>query len=356
MPVWQLGRRTQSKAFVYTEIEPPDGAAQPLVPHQDYLRIRLCEMFLGTRSTLAATWLPAAHITVTTTGSGGRSAEYSKVFKPDRETMSEGVTLNYPITDLIPYTGGVVEIEAVLLAWEQTNRVEMALDVLQSISALPIPPIAPALAIAQQVTSAAKTLFTKADGSVHLRLHQAFVSSPPGGQAGAGAGPVLRPGYHAVLLADQDHVDPGSLRVVGNQLHQVGQGGADRHLLGWDFLLLGIEGRSQLDDFWLPELQDYLDQAVRAHLAGKSGIASQFRDAAKAAAWQSPVFNWMDRDRVIRAIDARFDDIADDSSLGAAPGGKQLSLTDIVRLYGPSVSEVRARGEMTEAIAFASRP
>jgi hypothetical protein len=358
MTVWERVRRTgqrQAKVYVLTEISPAgDNQPEPqaLVPGQDYFRIWLCEMFLGTRSTLAADWLPAAHAQVSMTRSGRPPVEYSKVFRPDPEHLAQGVKLNYQLTDLIPYSGGVVEVEAALVAWRQTSRVDVALDVLQAVSALPLPALALPLTIAGQVTSAARTLVQRADGAVHLDLHQSFVTSEDSQHSQAGN--VMRPVYLAALLADENQVSPGTLRVIKNRLHQVSSDGRVAHLRGWDYLLLQLEGRSQLDDFWLPELEDLFGSAVEALLAGRPSIASYYRDAAIAAAWQSPMFNWADRDRIIDAIKARFDHVAQ-RGLGVTQAGRPTSLTETVRQHGPSIEEVRARGPMTEASAFARR-
>src|SRR5262249_28357584 len=153
----------------------------------------------------------------------------------DPDQLAQGAKLNYQLTDLIPYAGGVVEVEAALVAWRQTSRVGAALDVLQAISALPIPALAPWLTIAGQVTSAARTLVQQADGAVHLDLHQSFAAS--GDSEPPQPGSVLRPGYLAALLADEDEVPPQTLRVVDNRLHQVGADGHVAHLRGWDYLL-----------------------------------------------------------------------------------------------------------------------
>jgi hypothetical protein len=360
MSVWEHVRRTgqrEAKVFVFREIPQEGGdhagAGQALVPERDYFRVWLCEMFLGKRSTLLADWLPAAHARVSMTRSGGPPVESCKVLRPDPAHLAQGVRLNYQLTDLIPYNGGVVEVEAALVAWQQTNRVDAALDVLQTISALPIPSLAPALTVAQQVTSAAQRLVQNADGAVHLDFHQSFVASHGDGQHPQ-PGSVLRPMYLAVLLADESQVSPGTLRVIDNRLHQVGPDGAVEHLRGWDFLLLGIEGRSVLDDFWLPELEDLLNSAVQALLAGQPAIATYYRDAAVAVAWRSPMFNWADRDRIIDAIKGRFDHVAQ-RGLGATAARRPVSLTEIVHQHGPSIAEVRARGRMTEASAFAHK-
>lgn len=359
MRIWDKMRHTgqrDTKAFVFREIPQagiaPGTAGPALMVEQDYFRVWLCEIFLGTRSTLLADWLPAAHARVSVTRPGRTPLEFSKVVRPQPGHLAQGVRLNYPLTDLIPYKGGVVEIEAALVAWQQANRIDVAVELLQAVSALPVPSVAPALAIAAQVTTAARDLVRKGDGAVHLDLHQAFVSSENGAATAPETGNILRPTYMAVLLADENEVSPGTLRVVNSQLCQLGTDGKVRHLLGWDFLLLRVEARSAIDDFWLPEMEELLDKAIAALEASSPTVARHYRSAAIAVAWRSPLFTWSDRDRIIGAIKARFDEVAD-RGLGAAPARRPESLTAMVEQYGPTADQVHDRGRMTEANAFA---
>jgi hypothetical protein len=152
MSVWDMVRRTgqrQSRAFVLQQIPSsgadPGGLQPALVPEQDYFQVWLSQMFLGTRSTLTADWLPAAHARVSLVRTGRPPMEYSKVLRPEAHQLAQGVKLNYPLTPLIPFNGGMVEIEAALVAWQQSNRMDVAVELLQSVSALafPLPAVAP---------------------------------------------------------------------------------------------------------------------------------------------------------------------------------------------------------------------
>jgi hypothetical protein len=359
MSVWDLVRRTgqrQARAFVLQQI--PSSGADPgelqpaLIPEQDYFQVWLCQMFLGTRSTLTADWLPAAHARVSVIRTGRPPMEYSKVLRPEAHQVAQGVKLNYALTPLIPFNGGIVEVEAALVAWQQSNRMDVAVELLQSVSALafPLPAVAPALGVATIVTTAARDLVDKCDGAVHLNLHQSYTAGN-----GAASDPepdtVLRPTYIAVLLADENQVSPGTLRVVDSQLCHVEGNGQLRHLIGWDFLLLRVEGRATLDTFWLPEMEDLLDRAITALEAGNRALAESYRTSAIALVLRSPLFTWVDRDRIIDAVKARFDHVAN-RGLGAVPTRKPESLTELVTQYGPSVSEVQKRGSMSEAMAF----
>lgn len=353
MAFWDSVRRTgqrQAQAFLFKEL-PGAGDGREVLPGTDYVRVWLCEMFLAQQSTLLANWLPAAHVRVSLTEKDRPTTEYSRVLRPDLRTTTGGVVLlNHPITDLVPYNGGVLELDAALVGLQTGTRLDIVVDLLDAVSALPLPGLTEAVAVAKQVTSSAKKLVQDTDGVVHIDLHQGWSS---GGGDGAGRGNVLRDSYVAALLATDQQLDPGSLRVVKDRLHQSGAGG-DSHLLGWDFLLLRVEVRDARDDFWLPELEEQLAKAVDALAEGMPDLAERYRSAAIATVWKSPAFTWADRDRVIQAVHARFDAVAG-AGRGASAGSGPADLNELVHEYGPSLDDIRARGPLTPEQAFAGQ-
>jgi len=352
MSFWDAVKRTgqrQAQAFILTELPGP-GDGRAAIPETDYIRVWLCEMFLANQSTLLANWLPAAHVNVSLTQQGQPATEFSRVLRPKPDNNAGGsVLLNYPITDLVPFNGGVLEVEAALVGLQTGTRLDVVVDVLQAVSQLPLPGFDQAISIARQVSSSTKSLVEGTDGAVHIDVHQGW-SSGPG--VNAAASNTLKDIYMAALLASDQQVDPGSLHVVDGRLHQAGSDGSTSHLLGWDFLLLRVEVCDRRDDFWLPELKDQLNKAIDALNEGAPDLAERYRTAAIAMAWKSPAFTWTDRDRVIGAVHARFDAIAS-SGHGAAGISGPESLAELVNTYGPTVDEVRAKGPLTPELAFA---
>jgi hypothetical protein len=262
--------------------------------------------------------------------------------------------LNYPITDLIPYGGGVLEIDAALFGLQSGTRLDVVVDVLQAVSNLPIPAIDQAVTVARQVATGARDLVAGTDGQVHLDVHQGWSSAAEDAAGQEPGGNGLRATYIAALLATERQVDPGRLRVVGNRLHTVRDDGTTAHLMGWDFLLLRVEKRSERDDFWLPEFEEQFGRAVDALEQGLPELAQSHRTAAIAIAWKSPNFTWADRDRIITAVNARFDALAG-RGRGAAAGPAPRDLSDLVAKFGETSNMVRANGPLTEEQAFAGR-
>jgi hypothetical protein len=352
MKLWDAVKRTgqrEAQAFVLKEL-PGAGDGRAVVPETDYVRVWLCEMFLANQSTLLANWLPAAHVNVSLAQEGQPAMEFSRVLRPNLKNKAGGsVLLNYPITDLLPFNGGVLEVEAALVGLQTGTRLDVVVDLLQAVSQLPLPGLDQAISIAHQVSSTTKSFVEGTNGAVHIDVHQGWSSSPADKPA---VGNTLRDSYVAALLATDQQVDPGSLRVVDSRLHHAGSDGSTSHLLGWDFLLLRVEVCDKRDDFWLPELQEQLNRAIEALNDGTPDLAERYRTAAIAMVWKSPAFTWTDRDRIVGAVHARFDAVAS-SGHGAAGVSGPEGLTELVNSYGPTVDEVRAKGPLTPELAFA---
>ncbi len=339
MGLWDKIKRTGHRAAgadPLEEIEMPESVA--LVPDEHYFRVFLAQMHLADASTFLSQWLPGAHVGVTYTRQGAAAVEYSKVLRPDPERMAAGARLNFPVTDLVPYRGGVVEIDAALFGLQTGSRLDLVVDVLQAVSGLPLPAVGPALDIAGQVTKAAKSLVQGGDGVVHLNVHQSYVSA-----TGSNDGNVLRPLYVAGMLAGSAAIPPASLRVVNDRLHVVDADGRPQPLVDRDFLLLKIEGRSDRDDFWLPELDLLLSRSITALRHGDTPRAEAYRQDAVAAVFDSPALTWVDRERVIAAVRTRFALVAE-AGLGATAERDPQSVGELVDRYGPSIDWVLAEG------------
>jgi hypothetical protein len=323
--------------------EPYDDA--PLEPGGSYLRLWLSEMFLTRRVAWGREWFPAVHSEIRLQF-GGQDAAFSKIAQPPLDRLGEGVRLNYRLTELIPFSGGVVEIEAALLGLKGADYLGAAIGVLQQFSGLISPPLGPAIAIAQTLASSTRDLLDATQGNIHLGFHQELIS------AGAG-GAVLRPGYLAVLLAEPDEVSPDRLFVrEGRLLYSQGPGQQPRGLQGHDYMLLRVEGRKERDDWRLRDIQDPLSVAGQALLEAPPNTvkADAYRTVALAAAWQSPDLAQLDRRRVVQAIKAELAALADEGA--GAVGGEARTLGEIVSARAMRREQADALGELTADEVF----
>ena len=92
----------------------PAGQGRGLgdTPQQDYLRIWLSDMFLARDRAWFRDRHPAVHASVRLTFANWPGLEFTAVARPPEGMLGPGERRDYPLTPLIPYSGGVVELEA----------------------------------------------------------------------------------------------------------------------------------------------------------------------------------------------------------------------------------------------------
>jgi hypothetical protein len=336
--------------YVYEHIPPErtdtPGEQTPLEPYESYFRLWLAEMYLSRRTSWGRNWLPAVHSEVRLAFGGQQAVPITRVSQPPKDQLADGVRLNYQLTDLLPFNGGVVEIEASLLALQESDQLRTALGLVAGFSNLIQPPIGQALAIAEKVALGARDVFTAGQGGIHLGFHETLTSSGGGGQ-------VLQPGYLAVLLATGDEVAAERLHVRDHRLYY--QPAPGRLQLepfdDADYLLLRVEGRTERDDWRLPDIQNPLDQAIVAISEGDDTRADAYRTVALAAAWRSADLARLDRRRVVMAIKEELVDLSTDRR--GVTGRAARNLTDLVKARAIPRARAAAEGELTVAEVFA---
>lgn len=337
-------------SYVYARIprdasDAADGDA-PLTPQASYLRLWLCELYLGKSRAWGRDWFPAVHAGVRLKLADRDEATLSRVVRPPDGQLGEGVYLNHRLTELLPYNGGVVEIEAALLALPGASYLSAAIGVLQQFSSLVVPPLGTALVVAAKVSEGVTDLVDATQGGVHLGYHDSLVSG------GGGGGNLLQPGYLAVVLATAEQVDAGRLSVTGDRLRYASRPGDPAGpLVGHDYLLLRVEGRTDRDDWrMLSNIDEAMQQAVVALSQGDEERARAHRAAALAAAWQSPDLALHDRRRVVVAIK---EELAAVQSEGfGAVGGAVRSLDDVMSSRAMPLAQATALGELTAEEVF----
>jgi hypothetical protein len=338
-----------AKHFVYAAIPKEqveeDYDDSPLEPSGSYFRLWLSEMFLTKRVAWGKEWFPAVHGEVRLQF-GDQGATFSRVAQPPKDRLSEGVRLDYRLTDLLPFNGGVVEIETALLALKGADYLGTAIGILQQFSSLVAPPFGQAISVAATLATGTRDLLSATQGNIHLGFHQEFVSI-------GGGGAVLRPGYFAVILADPGQLSAENLVVRDGQLfYRDTPGTASRNLQGYDYILLRVEGRKERDDWRLKDIQDPLNIAIQAlaETPPNEVTAAAYTTVALAAAWKSPDLAQKDRRRVVQAIKAELADIASESR--GATGPVTRGLGDIVSARAMPRDRADALGELNPEDVF----
>lgn len=309
----------------------------PLVAYRSYFRVWLSEMFLTNRREWFTTWYPSVHASVQLKFGDREAVNFSHVTKTPEKALVEGVLLNYRVTELLPFNGGNVDLEAELLAIKGRNYFDVAVSVLQDFSGLVTAPLGEVLDIADKVSKGIDTLVGSAPTETHLALHQSFVS------AGGGGGNDLRPGYIAVILARANEIHADQLFVKQDRLYY-GRPGGEQPFRGFDYMLFRIEGRQERDDWRLKNIEEPMNKAIAAMAEGDLEKAEAFKKVALVTALTSSDLAVVDRRRVVQAVKEELAAIGE-MGLGAV-GGEARSLTEIVAARALPIDVAAAKGEM----------
>lgn len=322
---------------------------RPLLPEKAYFRVWVKEMFLADNLKWFKTWYPAVTCSVRVPQGGGLTPTFTRVTGTDAQNLGPGVLKGYATTDLLPFRGGVVEIEASLLALQGQNYLVSAIKILKTMSELVGGPVAQAITMADKVTSGIEDLFKATGGELHLGFHDAFTS---GGPAAPSA---LRAGYHVVIRGSAAEIDASRLSVRSDQLYYaVTPGAAPTPLVGHDYMLLFIEARVDRDDWRrLSSIEEPLNQAIKATIEGETEKADAFTKVALWNAMSSPDLAVHDRRRVAMAIKAELAQLAVDVVTHGASADEEMTLETMMR-SAPKVDVAMALGPITAAELFAS--
>jgi hypothetical protein len=326
-PMWdRVTRWFDSNAqHVTVEFIPEPGAA-PVAADGGYLRISVAEGFLAKAATWGNQHFPVLHGGAALTFLGG-ATPFTTFARPPGSWNVPGAQMDVQLTPLLPFSGGVVEIEAALYQATVTGPLFTAVQLMSSLSSLLAPPLAVAATIAGKVADGLNTVLG-AEQPV-LGVHYAMVSA-------GGSGHILQPGVLAVVARPRDKM-PGRLSMAPGGLC-LDNGSGPRQLSGVDYLVIRVECRAERDDWRFPELDQLILSAGTAYLKGKTAVFEDLRTEAVTRAWTSPDLIPSDRVRVAKLVTDQINQVRD---LKAVPGAEQ-SLEEIARdrLPAPDAPEL----------------
>lgn len=303
-------------------IADPDGTS--VDAYAGYLRVWLAEGFLGKAATWGNKHFPVLHGGAAVTFLDS-TTPFTTFAQPPGPLTVPGAQLDFPLTPLLPFNGGVVEVEASLYQASTAGPLVSALRIVGSFDALLAPPLSLAATVAGKVADGVNAVLGTEQPI--LGVHWAMVA--PGG-----GGNTLRPGSLAVIRKPREALG-GSLSVRPN----LGLCLDDEPLTGTDYLLLRIECRRERDDWRFPELDELIRMAGRAAIKGYDEVFLDCRTEAITRAWNSPDLTPNDRTRVAVLVAAEIDAT---QKLGAEPGPDQsLAAAAADRLPAPDAPELR---------------
>lgn len=284
-----------------------DDAGASLAPNAGYLRLWLAEGFLARQRSWGADQFPALHGGVTLNVHGGDRATFSSFSRPPDAWNARGAQLDFPITTLLPFSGGTVEVEAALYEARVGGPLGTAVELMGGLSSLLGPPLSTAALVADKISTGLDAVLSSTGSQPVLALHTALISAGGGGTA-------LRSG-HLVLLDAPEQQLLGTPTIHDGRLHLRDDRG---HSLptDLDYLVVRIECRSERDDWRLPELDDLIRAAGTAFLQGHQDSYAALRTDAITRAWNSRDLTPLDRKRVALLVRDELDELGE---LGIVP-------------------------------------
>lgn len=348
--------RRDAKKFMYTPIDSdhvkdPQYDIEPMEAGRNYFRMWLSEMYLKRDRDWFNSWHPAVH-SLFRFQFGTQQVEIPHVAGPlklkdvNANNLEKVIQLNYPMTTLMPFNGGVVEVVAGLLAMQGEAYINRFIKVMGDFAGLlAVPQLSAALSVAGPVADGVQELLGVSNGALHLGLHQAFT-----GKGGGGANE-LKAGYIAVILAEEAEVAKNRLWVIDDRLRYGGSMTNNAPFAGYAYMLFRIENRVERDDWeGLTSIQEPFRKAIEALGTGETERAESFLRTAIATALLSPDLTKADRSRAARALKDEFE-AAQELGLGAVP--REMPDLNQVMQRAISVDQALALGEPTFEELFA---
>jgi hypothetical protein len=310
---------------------------EPLVPHASYVRLWLAEMFLDQQRDWFIDWQPMVHSVVKLKFGDRDGVSLASVAQPPKAPAGTTVLLNYKMTELLPFNGGTIEIEAALTALQSGNQLEPAVRILQLFSGLVSVPLTPVLGIAEKLATGVQEVIAASNGKTHLAIHDALRTGGPQG---------LSPGYVVVMRATADQVAADRLSVKESRLHYAPISGARPIPFDlYDYMLFFVETMKTRDDWRLKTIQEPLDEAIKALVSGEKDRADAYRKVALTAALTSPDLTVVDRNRAALAVRDELKAL-ESAGLGAvAP--EPRTLAEVLDAHAPGID-----GALTRPLSF----
>ena len=344
--------------YTYITLPQPSPEVPVIKADEHYFQLRMVDMFLSKGRTWFTDWHPAVTSQVKLKFGARDATPICRVASPPHEALSPGVFVNYPLTDLLPYRGGEVDVQAGLLGLKGASAWTMPIALLERFSGLVGAPLAASLAVAEQVAGGLNELLAKASERVHLGFHQAFT---PGGAPFVSS-------YHIIVGAPDGKIEPAQLSIEGDRLrYQETPHSPKRALDEYDYIVIAIDGVVDRKDFEFPDIESAMLRAKEALKEPDLDAYEKNRRAAIAAALSSPDLVEAARTRVVAAIKSRLKAAGDAYNLSPVAAGidgvdgatgaeadSAFNLTALVTgKSGLSRTAARDRGPYTLAEAFA---
>ncbi|MCK9896620.1 hypothetical protein [Frankia sp. AgB32] len=309
----------------------PEPGSAPIWPAQGYVRLWLAEGFLARARGWGQDRFPVLHAGASLDfGTSGQVA-FTSFSRPAVAWAAPGDQVDFSVTPLLPFNGGIIEIEAAVYEATAGGPLGTALQLVSGFAELLGPPLATAASVAKAVSTGLDTLIGAAGDKPVLGVHHALTSPGGGGQP-------VRAGHLAVVHAAPGSL-PGELTIDADGRLALLVDGSTRRLIGVDYLVVRVETRTEHDVWLSPALLALVTQARLARAHGRLAAFADYRAEALTLAWTSGDYVESDRARIATAIAAALD--PGEQGAGADP---DVALTDEVLAHLPAQGDPALAG------------
>ncbi|WP_371378577.1 hypothetical protein [Sporomusa aerivorans] len=275
---------------------------------QHYFRLRLAEMFLKDDRKLFRKLVPVVSSVVSLSFGDNAAQQLPNVAGPlalnlNESALGKGVQLNYSLTNLVPYRGGTISIDAALLAYVSKDYFASFLSLANSVSSLLTSgQLSAALKVADSAAGALQDLLDSGDKEVRLVYHNEYAGSDQLG------GVSLESGYFAVIAAEAGKFNPEKLVVKNSQLCSGDDLASAKPLTGYDYMLFSVEAALYRDDFrYFTEYNSLLYTAIEKGMSDRTAGDAVIR-AGMLAVFKSDDLTYVDKTRVAAALKAEYEE------------------------------------------------
>jgi hypothetical protein len=300
--------------------------SEPFKKGEEYCRIWLVEMGLAEKVKWFKERYPAVHSSVEFRyRNDAQTIPYlagpGNLEKSSKGGQSRMIGCNYALTPIFPYNGGLVEIEAGLFNMEGENHLGKIFDALDLVTGIiPMGSVSSILKLSSKLCTGIDGLLGIGSCEMEIGCHSTFSAPGDGGDID------LRPGYLAVILAEDVNFNEEELCIVDGRLH-VGPTGPGKPFLadntpfeGYSHMLLRIEKRAEYDMETLPEIYDLMHRAVVAKYTPDAQKQLQgLLNAIQIAVMNSDDLVEPDKFKTIDKIQKKLTGPAETPSVGAKP-------------------------------------
>jgi hypothetical protein len=333
--------------------------ATPVEAGYRYFRLWLAQMSLKNDREWATRWYPAV-LSAVNFDYGGKPEEISHIAGEtslknlDLANLNSGVTVNYPLTGLMPFNGGTVELETALMSVEGKSDMKSLLKVLGTFSSvLAVPQLSAALSIAGPLADGIAEFVGASGARPELRLHDVWTGVNSGGSN------LLHAGYFVVLAAPPNTIRANELWVKQDQLYRGASLEKCDPLTGFHFMLLRIDTTATLDNWEFiasiadpfNQAMDFLKSAVEADGDVRTSMLAQAEKryaSARAATFRARELTKVVGGNQLRdGLEKQWNKAKAELGAGAFGDGDLPTLNSAMRL-AMSPAEAAALGQQTE--------